>query len=89
MEVHNMIDTSDIRELTREDFARGRKNPFAESLRKNGYKIVIEVTPEDIAAMSRENIGRINDMENQDWLDLDDEEIQAMKMYREANKNFA
>lgn len=84
-----MIDTSDIRELTREDFARGRKNPFAESLRKNGYKIIIEVTPEDIAAMSRENVVRINNMENMNWLDLDEEEIEAMKMYRESNKTFA
>ena len=84
-----MIDTSDIRELTREDFARGRKNPFAESLRKNGYKIIIEVTPEDIAAMSRENVERINSMEDMDWLDLDEEEIQALKMYRDSNNAFA
>jgi len=87
--MHNMIDTSDIRELTREDFARGRKNPFAESLRKNGYKIIIEVTPEDIAAMSRENVERINSMEDMDWLDLDEEEIQALKMYRDSNNAFA
>ncbi|MCL2189246.1 MAG: hypothetical protein FWB87_10820 [Defluviitaleaceae bacterium] len=84
-----MVDTSDIRELTREDFARGRKNPLAESLRANGYKIIIEVTPEDIAAMSRENVNCINDMENMDWLDLDEEEIQAMKMYRESSKIYA
>ena len=84
-----MIDTSDIRELTREDFARGKKNPYAESLRKNGYKIIIEVTPEEIAAMSQENVTRINEMESTDWLGLDDEEIQAMKIYREANKTFA
>ena len=81
-----MIDTSDIRELTREDFARGQKNPFAESLRKNGYKIIIEVTPEEIAAMSLESINRINDMERMRWLDLDEDEIQAMKMFRDSNK---
>ena len=89
MEAFSMIDTTDIRELTREDFARGKKNPFAESLRKNGYRIIIEVTPEEIAAMSQENVSRINEMENTDWLGLDDEEIQAMKIYREANKTFA
>jgi len=83
-----MTDTSEMRELTREDFARGRKNPFAESLRKNGYKIVIEVTPEDIATMSRENVGRIDEMEETDWLDLDAEEIHALKMYRKANKTY-
>ena len=30
MEVKDMIDTSDIREMTKDDFARGRKNPYAE-----------------------------------------------------------
>ena len=84
MEEYSMIDTTDIRELTRGDFARGKKNPFAESLQKNGYKIIIDVTPEEISDMSKENILRINDMENTDWLGLDDEEIQAMKIYREA-----
>ena len=84
-----MVDTSDIRELTKEDFARGRKNPFAEKLRANGYKIIIEVTPEEIAAMSRTNIAKINEMENTDWLDLDAEEIEALKLYRESNKKFA
>jgi len=83
------INTSDIRELTREDFVRGKKNPFAESLRKNGYKIIIDVTPDDIASMSRENVNRINDMERMHWLDLDDEEMKAMKIYRESNKIFA
>jgi len=81
-----MVDTSDIRELTREDFARGRKNPFANNLKKNGYRIIIDVTPEEITAMSHENINHINNMERMDWLNLDDEEIAAMKLYRESNK---
>ena len=80
-----MIDTSDIRELTKEDFARGRKNPYAEKIRTQGYKIIIDVTPEDITAMSRQNVAKINNMESIDWLDLDAEEIEALKMYRQAN----
>ena len=83
-----MIDTSDIRELTKADFARGRKNPYAEKLRTQGYKIIIDVTPEEIATMSRENVSRINDIESMDWLDLDAEEIEALKIYRESNKEF-
>ena len=79
-----MIDTSDIRELTKEDFARARKNPYAEKLRKNGYKIIINVTPEDIAEMSKKNAEQIDSMEGMDWLDLDPEEIQALKKYREG-----
>jgi hypothetical protein len=78
------IDTSDIRELTKEDFAKGRKNPYAEKLIKNGYKIIINVTPEDIAEMSERNIEQINSMESMDWLDLDPEEIEALKTYREG-----
>jgi len=81
-----MIDTSDIRELTKEDFARGRKNPYAEKLRKHGYKIIISVTPEDIAEISKRNIEHIDSMEDMAWLDLEPEEIEALKIYREANK---
>ena len=79
-----MIDTSDIRELTKEDFARARKNPYAEKLRENGYKIVINVTPEDIAEMSVKNIEHIDRMESMDWLDLDPDEVAALKKYREG-----
>ena len=81
-----MIDTTDIRELTKEDFLRARKNPYAEKLRKNGYSIIINVSPEEIAEMADRNIKRIDDMEKMDWLELDAEEIEALKMYREANK---
>jgi len=39
--INNDINYDDIPELTKEDFARGQKNPFAGKL-KNGYTIVIE-----------------------------------------------
>ena len=42
-----MIDLSDIKEIT--DFSKARKNPYAEKLRKNGYSIVINVSPDDIS----------------------------------------
>ena len=80
------IDTSDISELTKEDFARGRKNPYAERLIKNGYKIIINVTPEDIAEMFEKNIEHIDRMESMDWLGLDPEEIESLKIYREGLK---
>jgi len=44
------IDLSDIHEIT--DFSKARKNPYAEKLRKNGYSIMINVSPEDIAKMT-------------------------------------
>ena len=78
-----MIDTSDIRELTPLDFAKGRKNPYAKKLRKNGYSIVINVSPEDIANMTQSNVEAIQGM---DMLKLDPEEQRAMKMYMEANR---
>jgi len=87
MKMRETIDTSDIRELTRADFARGRKNPYAEKLRKHGFKIVINVTPEDIAEMDKNSIKRIDNMERTDWMDMDDDEIAAMKKYREGIKS--
>jgi len=78
-----MIDTSDIREMTAEDFARGRKNPYAEKLRKNGYSIIINVSPEDIAGKTRQNIEKIKSM---DMLELDPDERAALEKYIERNK---
>jgi len=78
-----MIDTSDIREMTAEDFARGRKNPYAEKLRKNGYSIIINVSPEDIANRTKRNIEKIQGM---DMLELDPDERRALEKYIEANK---
>ena len=77
-----MIDTSDIREMTAEDFARGRKNPYAEKLRKNGYSIVINVSPEEIAKRTDSNLER---MQSMDMLALDPDERRALEKYREAS----
>ena len=59
-----MIDTSDIRERTADDFAKGRKNPYAEKLRKEGYSIVIDIGPEDIADKTKRNIEKIQGMDS-------------------------
>ena len=75
-----MIDTSDIKEIT--DFSKARKNPYAEKLRKNGYSIIINVSPEDIAKMTRRNIDVIKGM---DMLELDPDEQRALEKYIEAN----
>ena len=80
-----MIDTSDIREMTAEDFARGRKNPYAEKLRKHGYSIVINVSPEDIARRTKHNLNRIQGM---DMLELDPDERRALEKYMEAHKPY-
>jgi len=80
MEV-KMIDTSDIREIT--DFSNSRKNPYAEKLRKSGYSIVINVSPEDIANMTQRNIEVIQSL---DMLELDHDEQRALEKYMEANK---
>jgi len=81
-----MIDTSEIREMTAEDFARGRNNPYAEKLRKNGYSIIINVSPEDIAKRTKNNLDKIQSM---DMLDLDPDERRALEKYMEANKDDA
>jgi len=81
-----MIDTSEIKEITAEEFAKARKNPYAEKLRKNGYSIIIHVSPEDIKRTTKLNVDRIDSMESEDWLDLDAEEIAALKRYRQTHK---
>jgi len=81
-----MIDTSDIKEITAEEFANARKNPYAEKLRKDGYSIIIHVSPEDIERTTKQNVDKIDDMERMDWLDLDVEEIAALKKYRKTHK---
>ena len=78
-----MIDTTDIREMTEADFAKARKNPYAEKLRTSGYSIVINVSPEDISDMTQHNIKKIQGM---DMLELDPDEQRALKKYMEANK---
>jgi hypothetical protein len=77
-----MIDTSEIKEIT--DFSKARKNPYAEKLRKNGYSIVINVSPEDINNMTKRNIKRIKRM---DMLELDVDEQRALKKYMESNRD--
>jgi len=76
----NMIDTTDIKEIT--DFSKARRNPYAEELRKNGYSIVINVSPEDISNMTQRNIEVIHDM---DMLELDPDERRAFENYVSAN----
>ena len=76
-----MIDTSDIKEIT--DFSKARKNPYAEKLRKYGYSIIINVSPVDIAKMTKNNIEKI---QNMDMLELDPDEQRALEKYMEANK---
>ena len=82
-----MIDTSEIREMTAEDFAKGRKNPYAERIKKEGFSITVHYSAEDVANMTKHRIEQIDKMENMKWLDLDPDEIQALKKYREANKD--
>ena len=81
-----MIDTSDIKEITAEEFASARTNPYAEELRKNGYSIVIHVSPEDIKRATKQNVDKIDEMEQMDWLDMDAEEVVALKKYRQTHK---
>jgi len=44
---HLVADVDDMPEIT--DFSKGRKNPFAEKIKKEGYSVTIHYSPEDIA----------------------------------------
>ena len=73
------IDLSDIPEIT--DFTKARKNPYADKLRKHGYSIAINVSPEDIAKMTRNNIEKIQSM---DMLELDPDERRTLEKYMDS-----
>ena len=78
------IDYSDIPPIT--DFSTARKNPFAEKIKKHGYTVQVHYSPEDVANMTKQSIENIDGLEDMAWLDLDADEIAALKKYREANK---
>jgi len=83
-EKNRMIDYSDIPPIT--DFSSARKNPYAEKIKKHGYTIRIHYSPEDVANMNARAVEKIDGLEDMEWLDLDPNEIAALKRYREANK---
>jgi len=78
------IDYSDIPPIT--DFSSARKNPYADKIKKYGYTLRIHYSPEDVANMNVRAIEKIDGLEDMEWLDLDQNEIEALKKYREANK---
>ena len=56
------------------DFSKGRKNPYAEKLKKEGYTIMVHYSPKDIAEMDENDLS---------CLDLD--EIEALNNYYTVN----
>jgi len=56
--VNDKINYDDIPELTKEDFARGVRNPFAGKL-KDGYKIIVEYADYDeVITVSKKRIAK-------------------------------
>ena len=53
-----------------------------------GYSDIPPITGFSTARMTRESIEDINGIEDMAWLDLDEDEIAALKKYREANVDF-
>lgn len=77
----DFIDTSDIPEIT--DFSKGRPNPFAEKMRKYGFSVTIHCSPEYASGMSDESLRKII---NFDISGLDEEEEEALRQYKEAQR---
>ena len=46
-EMNLRVTLDDMPEIT--DFSKGRKNPFAERIKKEGYSVTVHYSPEDIA----------------------------------------
>jgi len=76
------MDTMEIKEVT--DFSRARKNPYADRIKKYGYSITIHYSPEDVARMTKQTLEKIQAL---DMLELDADEIAALKRYEEAHKS--
>ena len=76
----NKIDTSDIPEIL--DFTNARPNPFAESIKQNGYSITIHYSQDDVARMTQ---NALEIAQNLDMLELDPDELAALKKYQDAN----
>ena len=77
---NSIIDTSDIPEIT--NFSKARPNPYADKIKKHGFSITIHYSSEDVANMTEENLDKIK---NLDMLELDADEIEALKKYEEAH----
>jgi len=62
---NDKINYSDIPELTKEDFAKGKKNPFAGKF-KDGYTIVVEHADyEEIITIKKKRQPKKANIENQ------------------------
>ena len=81
--IKGKIDTSDIPEIT--DFSKAQLNPYAERIKKYGYTVTIHYSPEDVERMIKRNLKKIK---NLDMLQLDDYEMEALKKYEEAHKEY-
>jgi len=69
-----MIDTSDIRELTAEDFAKARPNPYAEKIKHYGFTVSVteHYSPKDVNDIMNGECSRFK---------LDAEELEALEEY--------
>ena len=76
------MDAIEIKEVT--DFSKARKNPYAERIKKHGYSITIHYSPDDVARMTKQTLEKIQAL---DMLELDADEIAALKKYEAAHKN--
>ncbi len=63
------------------DFSTARKNPYAERIKKYGFSITVHYGPDDVAKI----VNRTRE-EDIDLLELDSEELQALKKYRALNQ---
>jgi len=76
------METMEIKEVT--DFSNARKNPYADKIKKHGYSITIHYSPDDVARMTKQTLGKIQAL---DTLELDPDEVAALKKYEEAHKS--
>ena len=78
--VINNIDTSDIPLI--DDFSKGRPNPFAEKIKKDGFSITVRYSPDDVANL----INGKRRLDEFNFFEHDPDELAAFERYRQANQ---
>ena len=83
------MDFSEIKEITSQKGAT--KNPYYESLVKNGFSIRVNYSPDDVAEMIAKRHNKLsavsqtpNNKADFDLFQFDDEEVAALEEYRKA-----
>jgi uncharacterized protein YfbU (UPF0304 family) len=73
----NISTDIEIREIT--DFSNARKNPYAEKIKKHGFSVTVNYSPNDVTKIIEQTCNQDIDL-----LGLDPEEVKAFEKYKKS-----